>query len=244
MFTYPPKDILVAVDFGDASAHAVRIAGAMATRYGAHLVGLHAEMLDAPPYFTHDQIEALERQLQQARARASRYLSEFAARLTAAPVEPLIADGPAAEAVLAVARTRDLVVMGTHGRRGPSRWWLGSVAERVVRGSISPVLVVRAAEREAPGDLMFRRILVVDASDPVRDAGARYAHGLADAFGGSVVEELSTCGEDDVRRRAGSLLVVARAGQPGSFGEAAERLVRTCELPMLFVPEPEGTRDE
>lgn len=36
----------------------------------------------------------------------------------------------------------DLVVVGTHGRTGPRRWLLGSVAERVVQHSKSPVLTV------------------------------------------------------------------------------------------------------
>jgi nucleotide-binding universal stress UspA family protein len=40
----------------------------------------------------------------------------------------------------------DLVVMGTHGRRGVDRFLLGSVAEKVVRSADSPVLTVRAGE--------------------------------------------------------------------------------------------------
>ena len=40
----------------------------------------------------------------------------------------------------------DLIVMGTHGRRGLSRYLLGSVTERVVRTSSVPVLVLRADE--------------------------------------------------------------------------------------------------
>ncbi|WP_435196437.1 universal stress protein [Natronomonas sp. EA1] len=40
----------------------------------------------------------------------------------------------------------DLIVMGTHGRRGLDRFLLGSVTERVIRGSSVPVLTVRARE--------------------------------------------------------------------------------------------------
>ncbi len=40
----------------------------------------------------------------------------------------------------------DLVVMGTHGRRGMARWMLGSVAERVARLAHAPLLLVHAAE--------------------------------------------------------------------------------------------------
>lgn len=40
----------------------------------------------------------------------------------------------------------DLLVIGTHGRRGPSRWLLGSVAEKIVRASQVPVLTVRGED--------------------------------------------------------------------------------------------------
>lgn len=46
----------------------------------------------------------------------------------------------------AAAHDVDLVVMGTHGRRGVDRFLLGSVTERVVRSSDAPVLVVRRTE--------------------------------------------------------------------------------------------------
>ncbi len=55
--------------------------------------------------------------------------------------------GDAAEEILRAAReeSADLVAMTTHGRRGPARWVLGSVAEDVLRHSPCPLLVVRTA---------------------------------------------------------------------------------------------------
>jgi nucleotide-binding universal stress UspA family protein len=38
----------------------------------------------------------------------------------------------------------DLIVVATHGRSGPSKWVWGSVAERILRSSCVPVLMVRA----------------------------------------------------------------------------------------------------
>ena len=60
--------------------------------------------------------------------------------------ETLVISGDPAERVLETARglAADLIVMGTHGRKGLSRLVLGSVAERVVRESPVPVLTVRA----------------------------------------------------------------------------------------------------
>ncbi len=40
----------------------------------------------------------------------------------------------------------DLVIMATHGRSGPAKWTLGSVADRVLRNSIAPVMIVRPQE--------------------------------------------------------------------------------------------------
>ena len=59
----------------------------------------------------------------------------------------------------------DLIVMGTHGRRGPGRFLMGSVAERVVRSAACPVLTLREQkEYRSPGAI--RSVLVpVDFSD-------------------------------------------------------------------------------
>ena len=56
--------------------------------------------------------------------------------------------GRVADTIVAEARASkcDLIVIGTHGRRGFSRALMGSDAERVVRESSVPVLVVRASE--------------------------------------------------------------------------------------------------
>ena len=52
--------------------------------------------------------------------------------------------GPAAQELLAITQPGDLLVMGTHGRGGLARWFLGSVAEAIVRRTSVPVLLVRS----------------------------------------------------------------------------------------------------
>lgn len=58
----------------------------------------------------------------------------------------------------------DLIVLGTHGRRGPRRWLLGSTAEAIVRQATVPVLLVRAD----PGldDLLLDEAQAARASRP------------------------------------------------------------------------------
>jgi len=65
----------------------------------------------------------------------------------------LVADGVAAKSITlegkpaetiidyAAKNDIDLIIMSTHGRSGPSRWAFGSVADRVIRSSIVPVLI-------------------------------------------------------------------------------------------------------
>ena len=62
--------------------------------------------------------------------------------------------GYAEDVILALTRSGqyDLVVIGTHGRTGFKRLWLGSVAERVSRHSAIPVVMVRAPRTGSESD--------------------------------------------------------------------------------------------
>src|SRR5579864_9054179 len=140
------QSILVAVDFGDAAARAVAAGGAIAAHCpGAALRLLHAESIEAPAYFTAEQVSDLERQRYAITSQAEQFLSRFGRQHTATPFTATVDRRPAAESILAEAASVDLVVMGTHGRHGPTRWWLGSVAERVLRDTRTPLLVLRAS---------------------------------------------------------------------------------------------------
>jgi nucleotide-binding universal stress UspA family protein len=79
---------------------------------------------------------------------AQRYLDSIAKKLAAkginASTEVLL--GKPAEAIVDYAKHHgcDLIVMASHGRSGPSRWAYGSVADKILRSSSVPVLIVRA----------------------------------------------------------------------------------------------------
>ena len=82
---------------------------------------------------------------------AEEYLAGVTARLATQGmknVETSVWYGPAASAIVDAARLRkaDLIVMSTHGRSGMGRLILGSVAESVLRGTTTPILLLRAAE--------------------------------------------------------------------------------------------------
>lgn len=94
------------------------------------------------------------------RAEAAAYLEHTAAGLRTGglTVATRVTEGAAADEILQVAAAEDgaPIAMATHGRGGPARWVLGSVAETVVRAAAAPVLVVRgtghAAEAGATGE--------------------------------------------------------------------------------------------
>jgi nucleotide-binding universal stress UspA family protein len=65
------------------------------------------------------------------------------ARARGVRVKGVLLEGVPHEAILRAARRADLIVMGTHGRTGVARFFLGSVAGRVVAGARCPVLTVR-----------------------------------------------------------------------------------------------------
>ncbi|WP_122090310.1 universal stress protein [Halalkalicoccus subterraneus] len=66
------------------------------------------------------------------------------------PIETGLIEGTPSKEIVRYATEQgcDLIVMGTHGRGGIDRLLLGSVAERVVRGSPVPVLTVRVREED------------------------------------------------------------------------------------------------
>lgn len=179
----PPKRVLVATDFGDAAARALAAGALVASAYDATLTVLHAERFDPPPYFTLDQIARLEGERRSAQRAAEDHLRRLAAGITAYPVTPIVIDAPPVDAILQAAETADLVVLGTHGRHGPGRWWLGSVAERVVRASRTPVLVVKADL--PPGRALLDQIAVVAPAESLAQDCARQ---LAATFGSTLVE--------------------------------------------------------
>lgn len=76
------------------------------------------------------------------------YLDAIAARLRAAglAVTTEVRPGLADREIVAAAGPGDLLVVASHGRSGPARWLLGSVAEDVARGARGPVLLVRTGD--------------------------------------------------------------------------------------------------
>jgi nucleotide-binding universal stress UspA family protein len=95
--------------------------------------------------YTEKDREKMEEHRRQA---AGEYLKNIVSDLTmaGANISYDVIEGKVADSLTdyAVSNGVDLIVMASHGRSGISRWVLGSVAERMVRNSCVPVLMVRA----------------------------------------------------------------------------------------------------
>jgi nucleotide-binding universal stress UspA family protein len=176
------KNILLATDFSPASEaalpHALTIAGQYGSKlYIAHVICLEFLELVAPE-FTPTMLQEARRFAQQ---NMERLLS--AGRQRAVSCQPLIGEGAIWDVLLDMIHQNgiDLVVVGTHGRRGLRKLLLGSVAEEVFRLAPCPVLTVSPKTSETRsmdvqlGHILYPLEFVPDSSD-----AAAYAVSLAE----------------------------------------------------------------
>jgi len=140
--------ILHATDFSAASGAAFTKAVEWARRDRAELLLLHVLSPPAPlvadAYVTPQVWDTL---LRSQRAAAQRRLDTLVAKARRARVRArgLLIEGVPADRIVRTARGRraGLIVVGTHGRSGVARFFLGSVAGRVVATAHCPVMTVR-----------------------------------------------------------------------------------------------------
>ena len=141
------KKVLHPTDFSEVSGYAFQLACALARDFGSKLILVHVRPLPvvvpveagAPSFELPDDSDDLRRQLNALRPHDPEV-----------PVERHLLVGDEATEIdkLAAMERCDLIVMGTHGRTGFGRVFLGSVAEKVVRTATCPVLTIK---RPLPG---------------------------------------------------------------------------------------------
>ena len=111
--------------------------------------------------------------------------------VTLPPIKRVVMAGtpsePAADVIVDYAKANgmDFIVMGTHGRRGARRLFLGSVTEEVARRAPCPVLTMRAGRTAWPLPRVERILVPVDFSDSTRDVVGS-ATRMAEHYGAAV----------------------------------------------------------
>ena len=141
--------ILVATDFTPASGPALAEAIEMARGDGAELLIAHAYQLPIAPQAEAVAPGVYDEWVQNLRETVEENLEPLVERARKAGVEAkaLVLSGTPDEAITKAAEKEgaDLVIVGTHGRKGVSKFFLGSVASRVITMAPCPVLTVHAA---------------------------------------------------------------------------------------------------
>lgn len=146
----PIQRILVPIDFSDNSRDAMEVAHALASRTKADVTVLSAY---APPAFGYTGVAEVPGPtyvIEEERKAVHDSLDAWMKEFTWGDVscEPRFVDGDATDKIVEEAGEHDLVVMGTHGRSGLSRFLVGSVAYGVLKHTEKPVLVVPTAHRK------------------------------------------------------------------------------------------------
>ena len=175
--------ILLATEFSPTSDRAFEFALALAERYGAtlHLVHVVSGDLTGEGLVPDVRYSTLEQLRRTAEEQLTTLANDAQARQVRTRISAL--HGPMWPALEAYIQQEgvDLIVAGTHGRRGWSHAALGSGAEEIFRHASLPVLVVGHARQKAGVEPMKTIVYATDLS-PTAAPAAEYAASLAQEF--------------------------------------------------------------
>ena len=176
------KNILYATDFSEAAAAAAPYAAGLAKHYGSELYAIHVRPPAVNPMTPPESWKSLE-EAAEILAEQERYklLEMFAG------IKPrvLINEGDLWSNIAAAIESNhiDLIVVGTRGRSGMRKFFLGSAAEEIFRQASCPVLTVgphSTAEPKHPGEIT--RILLATDFSPASTSASSYAISLAQEY--------------------------------------------------------------
>ncbi len=182
----PYRSVFVPLDGSAFAEQALPLAVGIASQAGA-LLRIAMVHHPVPALATALEVPEIEAQLdQESRVREQGYLNGVVERLrheANIPVSAALLDGPVADALETEIEGSgtDLVVMTTHGRGPLSRFWLGSVADQLVRRLHVSVLLVRPVG-EKPVEPKLGRILIALDGSPFAEQSIGAATALGDPF--------------------------------------------------------------
>ena len=147
------ESVLCPIDFSDCSRNALAAAAWLSSVSGKPLYLLHAVHLDMPHYLSEDTKTKVLDHWKSARGDVSMHLKQWCHSTCdpAGEVHYEVSDAPPVEAIIAAAhRHSSIVVMGTHGRTGWRRVWMGSVTSRTIEQARVPVMVIPPSDAKEP----------------------------------------------------------------------------------------------
>jgi len=177
------EKILVPLDGSELAEVSLPYAEELAGRLGSEVTLIYVRRSAEDPY-DHMHRFYIEKTAEVTKQGAERYLEKPVGK--AIKVESRILVGHTAEEIVDYADKADigLIVMATHGRSGVKRWALGSVAEKVVRATGRPTLLIRAkGARPHVGEKgILNRVLVPLDGSKESEAVIPYIEELASKF--------------------------------------------------------------
>ncbi|HEX9162633.1 MAG TPA: universal stress protein [Thermoanaerobaculia bacterium] len=232
--------VLVPTDLSDFSAVALRYAALLRDKAGSNLTLMYADEVYVPVDLLEAPIGYYLENAPQTREKLQAKFTEYAKAQIGGKFETVVVQDAPARAILNTARSTraDLIIMGTHGRRGIRRAILGSVTENVLHESDVPVLTVRPNAMAGRTTEIKRIVCPINFTHVARQALAQ-ACGFAQIFGaelsiiyvvegidGDRVSQVETAFsqwiEPQVRDRCRFNRLVVREGDP------AERVLVTA----------------
>lgn len=139
------KKILFPCDFTESSFKVLPFVVSMAEQYDSQVYILHVEDLHewGGHFIPHTSLDSLRQEALAAAEKAMNKVCEEQMQACPSFQRKIVSGDPATEILKTIeSEDIDLVVMGTHGRKGLEERIFGSVAENVVKKSTAPVLVV------------------------------------------------------------------------------------------------------
>jgi|SRR5208283_4173446 len=229
------KVILCPIDFSEFSVRAYHHALSLAEHYRAKVVAQHiVELWRHPSLGFAASVELYDHFCEDLRESGKEELQKFVNENTQGEIQPelVVHQGMAQDAILSFAQAQktDVIVMGTHGRRGYDRLMLGSVTDRVMRRAPCPVLGVcnpphdpMAAGKEHGHVHHLNRILFCADFSENSERGLKHAISVAREYDAELI----------------LLHVLEEAPSPGKTEEAIA--AATQQLDKLIPPEEHKT---
>lgn len=155
------KKILIALDYNPTAQHILEAGYELARSMGAEVILMHVvadytyySSLDYSPILGFDQFSNLGAMqldsVAQLENAANEYLEHLKSQVGDPSTKTLIKDGDAGEAIVEASDNLgvDVVVLGSHSRRGLDKILMGSVAEKVLRKSKIPLYIIPVSEKD------------------------------------------------------------------------------------------------
>lgn len=120
------------------------------------------DVVEIASHMTSEKVHFLDTIIEDAVQHSTTYLRGVATTIAGTNVRCSVEKGRAEDTIIEKAATDKtmLITMATHGRSGLNRFLLGSIAEKVLRGTVNPLLLIRAGDEKSQGEAMLKSIIV------------------------------------------------------------------------------------